>query len=220
MSFEQWSRFAPILIMSQRANVNQTWFGLTPLHIASAKGNLPVIKSLVESNADVFTGLPLEAYYLFLNLKSDAARSATASMSIPSYKSQWKKNVVGNEERASSVKEDNVESYKSFVKERRIFSVELACMAGHSDTARFLLAKYDAKQAGMLTACFHPHQEIDMACAFLRAGASPENCLDPWGSNAVHIAARMGKLALLATYQSGGKIDFNKKGRNGWYSCH
>jgi ankyrin repeat protein len=198
--------------------VNQSWYGLAPLHIASAKGNLVVIKSLVESNADVFSGVPLEAYYLFLNLKSDAARSATASIAIPSYKSQWRsKRVVVDDEAASSLYEENVESYKTYVKERRISSVELACMAGHTEVVRYLLVKYDAKQAGMLTACFHPHQEIEMACAFLLAGASPENCLDPWGSNAVHLAARSGNLGLIATYQTIGKIDLNKKGRNGWY---
>lgn len=170
----------------------------------------------------MFAGLPLEAYYLFLNLKSDAARSITTMTAIPAYRAQWRsksarKSGDSTDEGASSLYEENVESYKTFVKKRRISPVELACMAGHAEAARYLLVKYDAKQAALLTACFHPHQEVELACAFLRAGASPENCLDPWGSNAVHLAARAGNLEILVAYVTGGKIDLNKKGMSGWY---
>lgn len=211
--------------------MNQTWYGLAPLHIACSKGNLAVLKSLVECGASIFKGIPLEAYYLFLNLKSDPAKMSTATFSLPPYRSQWKPNTNNIDSSrqqqkrmptdigaSSTLHEQSIQGYQEYVKQRRVYAVEIAAMAGHHEAARYLLQKYDAKQASSLTCCFHPHLDFDICILFLRAGASPENCVDPWGSNAFHLAARAGRLGLVvAMHAYTPRLDIHKKGRNGWY---
>jgi len=203
-----------IRAMVKRANVNQSWYGLTPLHIAACKGNQSVIRSLIENGADITQGLCLETYYLFMNLKSEAARIATASVSLPSYKSQW---------RPPSTTTSTSKNFlpPEFATNRRIYAVELASACRHFESAKYLLSKYDSKSIGLLTFCFiSPHQSLDLSCAYLRAGVLPEMQLDPWKSNALHLAARNGSLGLVIAFVTYSKIDINTKGQNGWTALH
>lgn len=228
-----------------------------------------MVKLMVEYGANVFKGLPLECYYLFLNLKSDFAQAVTeAAQSIPRYRAQWRPETAykngkpgtaaaaaaaaalnvslpagdsldhspasdsldrspartdaprsSNRAAAAAIAngKGNAKIYEEFVKGRSISPVEIASMSGHFDCVKYLLSKYDTSQAARLSSCFHPHLNLDTACAFLRAGALPQNCLDPWGSNALHLAARAGNLALVVAYITLGKLDVDSRGRNGWY---
>jgi len=62
------------VMMKQKVNVNHSWYGLTPLHIACAKGNINAAIQLIENGADPFPILPLAHFELLRGLKSDPAK--------------------------------------------------------------------------------------------------------------------------------------------------
>ncbi|KAJ3088241.1 hypothetical protein HK102_009196 [Quaeritorhiza haematococci] len=64
-----------VRLMIKRANLNQSWYGLTALHLACCKGNFNLVQILVEHGADLGQGLPLSEYMLLRRLQSQNSKS-------------------------------------------------------------------------------------------------------------------------------------------------
>ncbi|KAJ3218479.1 hypothetical protein HK099_005036, partial [Clydaea vesicula] len=226
--------------MVKKANVNQTWYGLSPLHLACCKGNPGVIRSLLENGADHNFGLPFETYTLLCKIKSDAAKAATSLISSSSYKRQFGSKTItahkkGVKNSDKSLNKDDGTTIsppltstsmphshlpETFFKNKKIFPVELACAGKHVDACKLLLLKYDTKTIQHLTYPYFAQQSLEISCIFLKNGLNPESTFDPWGSNAVQVAARNGNLGFLIAFFHCFKIDINKRGENNWTFLH
>ncbi|KAJ3137887.1 hypothetical protein HK100_000402 [Physocladia obscura] len=84
--------------MGKRADVNQNWHGLTPLHVAACKNSIGITQFLLDTGADPSIGILVSQYALLRKLKSiSSAKFSTSSItSSKSVGSETAKNSCGS----------------------------------------------------------------------------------------------------------------------------
>ncbi|KAJ3313307.1 hypothetical protein HDU76_002689 [Blyttiomyces sp. JEL0837] len=218
--------------MIKRADVNQTWHGLTPLHLAACKNSIALTQVLLEHGADPGVGILLSQYCLLRRLKSasysprPAGSPTRASNPSSPSPSRWARATgFAVLRQAGSTAEDPGKRKKTyagwpeeFANQKKILPVEMAAACGHWDLVRYLLSKMDQKSLISSSFALLIQRDAELTTLFIRAGV-PTNQKDAYGSNALHLAVRSGDLevaqALIAA-----KINVNSKGQNDWTPLH
>ncbi|KAI8834851.1 hypothetical protein BC829DRAFT_68647 [Chytridium lagenaria] len=107
-----------------------------------------------------------------------------------------------------------------YLKGKKVYAVELAAAAGHSESVQALVTRMDPKVLANLSFALLVQRSIDMTILFLRCGV-PWHQRDQKGATILHYGARWGDLALVvAIQQFGVSVDFNIKGENDWTPLH
>ncbi|KAJ3007897.1 hypothetical protein HKX48_008879, partial [Thoreauomyces humboldtii] len=68
------------MVQNHRVKVNQDWYGLTPLHVATCKGSISVINILLENGANPRQGIPMQSYRLLRKLKNSQPRDGSKTV--------------------------------------------------------------------------------------------------------------------------------------------
>jgi ankyrin repeat protein len=79
------------------------------------------------------------------------------------------------------------------------------------------MSRLESKVASSLNFCFLIQKSYELACHFIKAGATPDSQKDPWGATGLHLAARNGWTELVITFVHS-KVNVNSKGENQWYA--
>ncbi|RKP20599.1 ankyrin, partial [Rozella allomycis CSF55] len=170
------------------ADVNHSWFGLTPLHIASylnGVGNASIVSLLLENGADPGIGLPMTHFsYLRLLKFSRFLDDFTTPPDSPFI----------NQSQPPKYTADN-----KFLKDRIIYPIEMAAAVRNMEAVTLMLqSKVDPKtfmpkcEIGLLI-----QQDLDITIRLLKAGA-PIDCIDSMGNTPLHNAAAVGSVELVA----------------------
>ncbi|RIB12868.1 hypothetical protein C2G38_1780423 [Gigaspora rosea] len=144
--------------MVKRANINQTWFGLSPLIIAVSQATTGLksmsrttllIKLLLDNGADPSQGLPLEQFNTLRKLKAKQyMRRLNILNSLNSLKSD---EVPSESDRFDSVPQqfDSIawnskrkEEMENFSKVKWVFPIDIAAVSDNLEIVRMLLSRF------------------------------------------------------------------------------
>ncbi|EPZ33295.1 hypothetical protein O9G_001707 [Rozella allomycis CSF55] len=167
-------------MIKRGADVNHSWFGLTPLHIASylnGVGNASIVRLLLENGADPGIGLPMTHFsYLRLLKFSRFLDDFTTPPDSPFI----------NQSQPPKYTADN-----KFLKDRIIYPIEMAAAVRNMEAVdpKTFMPKCEI---GLLL-----QQDLDITIRLLKAGA-PIDCIDSMGNTPLHNAAAVGSVELVA----------------------
>ncbi|KAJ3416119.1 Ankyrin repeat domain-containing protein 42 [Chytridiales sp. JEL 0842] len=204
--------------MIKRADVNQTWHGLSPLHLTAAKNSSLISSMLLDNGADVNLGIRFSQYTLLRRLKSTST-STSAGNPVPRMP---KLRGLNSLKQAGLPVTEAAPKKKSIVaniaNEPTILPVEIAAANGHFELARTLLSRMDTKTCQNSSFGLLVQRDIEFTTLLIRAGV-PIGQKDPDGSTALHLAARAGDLDMVIALVYF-KHDVNAKGQNDWTALH
>nr|CAG8478200.1 2392_t:CDS:10 [Entrophospora candida] len=221
--------------MLKRANMNQTWFGISPLIIATAQASKTqsvdrrcssdtqsltnaalLVKLLLDNGADPSLGIPLEQ---FNNVKRLKAKKYMKRLELfNSIQSSLKNNGAnsggGDPQRLASVppqfgSEKSKEYLEEFTKGRWVYPIDIAAVSGNMEVVKLLLSS---------TFCLSVHRDVMLTLELVRAGADV-NQRDSRGNMAFHLAARSGHHDMVVVLLQLG-ADVNARGENDWTPLH
>lgn len=195
-------------MIKRGAQINLSWFGLSPLHLACClheKGNAQLVKFLIDNNADPTLYLLYQQYFLLLQLKS-------VPFSSHSY------NYNEDIDNSSRPKKSSVNEYKKLAMHLRqpslppdhqaivaahavpIFPLEIAAAVTNLEAVALILKKLES--TNLLSRFRYPliiQQDVDITIRLIKAGANI-NQRTIYGSTPLHLAARVGNIELIAVY--------------------
>ncbi|CAJ0892781.1 3862_t:CDS:10, partial [Entrophospora sp. SA101] len=230
--------------MLKRANMNQTWFGISPLIIATAQASKTqsvdrrcssdtqsltnaalLVKLLLDNGADPSLGIPLEQ---FNNVKKLKAKKYMKRLELfNSIQSSLKNNGAnsggGDPQRLASVppqfgSEKSKEYLEKFTKGRWVYPIDIAAVSGNMEVVKLLLSRLDTSQIANSSFCLSVHRDVMLTLELVRAGADV-NQRDSRGNMAFHLAARSGHHDMVVVLLQLG-ADVNARGENDWTPLH
>ncbi|TPX64482.1 hypothetical protein SpCBS45565_g05875 [Spizellomyces sp. 'palustris'] len=72
------------MIQNHRVKVNHSWYGLTALHIACCRGQVSMVRMLLEYGANPRKGLNIADYRLLVRLRNAQPKSTRTGLALPS----------------------------------------------------------------------------------------------------------------------------------------
>nr|KAJ3409109.1 hypothetical protein HK105_003104 [Polyrhizophydium stewartii] len=208
-----------------KANINASWYCITPLMIACCKGQVPTVQMLLDLGASPKMTLPLSYYFLLRGLNRPARRSFERELSSSFNRSRTsvtRGEPVATNDFGMTLKQygdrAHVRFLPEYTAERSLLPIELAAMCGHKDVVKMLLQRTDARM--LAGSHFSLLVQLDVATTLylVKCGVNPMQ-RDPNGSTALHLAARAGKLEQVVALVLA-KIDVNTQGQNNWTPLH
>ncbi|PKK79162.1 ankyrin [Rhizophagus irregularis] len=221
--------------MIKRANMNQAWFGLTPLIIATAQASrapaidrrsttsniIIIIKLFLDHGADPSQGLPLEQFNTLRRLKSKKymrkleVLNLLDSANVPSksHKTFSVPHQLGsNDISAKKAKED----MEKFAKGKWVLPIDIAAISGDIELVKILLSKMEGSNIASSSFCLSiQNDDVMLTLELVHAGANV-NQKNFRGSTALHRAARSGHIEMVVVLlQLGANV--NIKDDNDWY---
>ncbi|KAJ3189560.1 hypothetical protein HK101_008909 [Irineochytrium annulatum] len=202
--------------MIKRADVNQSWHGVSPLHIAASKNAAQIVQLLLDNGADASQALLLSQYQLLRRLKSTYPKSTRPPKPIGFPLGLQ----AGPEGTATSgvARARKVRPSEEYAMEKRILPIELAAACGNWEIVRLLLPKTDQKTLSSCSFALLVQRDVEISVIFLKAGA-PVSQADHTGATALHLASRAGKLDLVIALVHCG-LDVNARGQGEWTPLH
>jgi len=113
--------------------VNLSWFGLTPLILACAQNNLPLVQLLLSNGANPNLGIPLEQYNSLCELKIGFNDKN---------KEQWKLQCPifkGSEFQRQWGESHFLPIDKKYFRTTILYPIDIACMMNNLEIVRLLL---------------------------------------------------------------------------------
>jgi len=195
----------------KKAYINQTWNGLTALHIACCKGDEKLINLIIDYGADVFQPIPIEQYLNLGRLKSIEARMVTQRKD--KINGTYMEEQLGTDNYSSK----NHSIIKSNSKAQFIYPIDFVAATGNTRVAALLINKIGVSGIRRSRYCLMMQQQYNMSMLLLKYGATfPQ--VNIWNDTPLHIASRQGNLKLVIVYSY--LINVNTPGQNGWYPLH
>jgi len=199
-----------VKFMIKKAIVNLSWFGLTPLILACAQNNLPLVQLLLSNGANPNLGIPLEQYNSLCELKirfNDKNREQW-KLQCPifrgsDYQKQWGEHHI-------------LPINKKFFRTTILYPLDIACMMNNHEIVRLLLTCMGVAGIPNDTLALKIHYNLETTILLLKAGAIPTK--DPRGNTPLHMAARIGDEKLAVLYSRFFAID--SLGQNNWTPLH
>ncbi|KAL6624289.1 ankyrin [Neocallimastix sp. 'constans'] len=196
--------------MIKKAIVNLSWFGLTPLILACAQNNLPLVQLLLSNGANPNLGIPLEQYNSLCELKIGFNDKN---------KEQWKLQCPifkGSEFQRQWGESHFLPIDKKYFRTTILYPIDIACMMNNLEIVRLLLTCMGVAGIPNDTLALKIHFNLETTILLLKAGAIPSK--DPRGNTPLHIAARIGDEKLAVLYSRFFAID--SLGQNNWTPLH
>jgi len=200
-----------IKVMIKKAYINQSWNGLTPLHIACCKGDEKLINLIIDYGADVFQPIPIEQYLNLGRLKSVEARISAHKKSV--LNGTYMDEQLGTNNYSCQ----NNSIIKMYPKIQYIYPIDFAASTGNVKLAGIIINKIGINGVRRSRYCLMMQQQYNMSMTLLKYGATfPQ--VNIWNDTPLHIASRQGNLRLVIVYSY--LINVNTPGQNGWYPLH
>ncbi|CAG8586276.1 6102_t:CDS:2 [Paraglomus occultum] len=212
--------------MIRKANMNQTWYGLSPLIIALAQTSVEettdrhtsagskvsssqflLVKTLLDNGADPTQGLPLEQ---FLTLRLLNSRKRRKSRSLCT------EDVIDGIKSKLFAKRTAVNGETDHV--RWVYPIDVAAATGNIHICRLLLSRMDAAAIASSTMCLFVQNDVMLTLELVRDGANV-NQKDLRGNSPLHYAACKGYLEMVIVLLQFGS-DVNAKNINGRTPLH
>ncbi|KAL7749988.1 hypothetical protein RI367_004503 [Sorochytrium milnesiophthora] len=227
-----------VTAMLKKANVNQTWYGISPLMVASCiagRGSASLVQDLLDHHADPHVGLPLELYHLQCKLRTRASRVRNTP-SIPgsfstnvSRSNSFVDNPLLGEVMTSCAPipqygqtalklAEAQERYNTWSAGKVLYAVDLAACCENFDAVHALLKRMNQASVHKSTFAFLVQQDLHITLHLWKNGG---NCaMRDWSNlTGLHVAARIGNADLTALYLET-PLDVNVVGENGWTALH
>jgi len=200
-----------IKVMIKKAYINQTWNGLTALHLACCKGDEKLINLIIDYGADVSQPIPVEQYLNLGRLKSIEARIETQKKSVLT--GTYMEEQMGTKNYVSQ----NSSLIKPNPKAPYMYPIDFAAATGNLKIAGLIINKVGINGIRKSRYCLMMQQQYNMSMALLKYGATfPQ--VNMWNDTPLHIASRQGNLKLVIVYSY--LFNVNTPGQNGWYPLH
>ncbi|CAG8635402.1 9949_t:CDS:2, partial [Acaulospora morrowiae] len=133
--------------MFKRANVNQTWFGLSPLIILTAQTTPTsyaksdsdaaiLMKIFLEHGADPSQGLPYEQFNMLRRLKARKSNILSLAGSIKASHKSISRQFSSKHVKAEKVKEET----KIYAKDKWVTPLDIAAVSGNIEIVKILLS--------------------------------------------------------------------------------
>jgi ankyrin repeat protein len=222
-------------MVKRGAQLNLSWFGLSPLHLACClheKGNAQLLKFLLDSNADPTLYLLYQQYFLLMQLKTtykpltSAALHTTPTKKRPvvadlsSIRNSW----TSPKKAAMHLRIPTIPPDQQAIQAAHsapIFPIEIAASVYNLEAVVLLLTKLESTTNNLLSRFRYPliiQQDVDISIRLIKAGANV-NQRTIYGSTPLHLAARVGNIELIAVYLYFGlQIDIDDD--EGWTPLH
>jgi len=200
-----------IKVMIRKAYINQSWNGLTALHIACCKGDEKLINLILDYGADVTQPIPIEQFYNLGRLKSLEARIVTQKRSVLT--GTYIEEQIGT----NNYSRNNSSIIRPNPKAPFLYPIDFAASTGNIKIAGLIINKVGINGIRRSRYCLLMQQQYNMSMVLLKYGASLPQ-LNLWKDTPLHIASRQGNLRLVIVYSY--LINVNTKGQNGWYPLH
>jgi hypothetical protein len=124
-----------------KADVNLSWYQVTPLQNACLKGNEIIIRLLIENGANPNQSLGLGDYLMLSKLKPRHRRSPSSSS--PDEPASLAGSVKSTKEYPQQVfQKSPAKLEKEYIENKQIYLFEMAAMRGHMGIASYLLDQY------------------------------------------------------------------------------
>jgi len=199
-----------VKVMIKKAIVNLSWFGLTPLILACAQNNLPLVQLLLSNGANPNLGIPLEQYNSLceFKIKYNDDKKERWKLECPifsgsDFQKQWGENSF-------------LPINKKYFRTTILYPIDIACMMNNLEIVRLLLTCMGVAGVPNDTLALKIHYNLEATILLLKAGAIPSK--DPRGNTPLHIAARIGDEKLAVLYSRFFAID--SLGQNNWTPLH
>ncbi|CAG8609688.1 5261_t:CDS:2, partial [Funneliformis mosseae] len=230
-----------VKVMLKRANMNQTWFGLTPLIIAISQSSRTlvidryssgsnatsditlIIKLFLDHGADPSQGLPLEQFNTLRRLKAKEymRRLNILNSFNPIDTSNETNKIVSVPHRlynsGLSAKKTK-EEIEKFARGKWVLPIDIAAVSGNIDIVKILLSRMEASNIASSSFCLSLQNDVMLTLELAHAGANV-NQMDIRGSTALHRAARSGHIEMVVVLLQLG-ADVNAKDENDWAPLH
>jgi len=199
-----------IKVMIKKAIVNLSWFGLTPLILACAQNNLPLVQLLLSNGANPNLGIPLEQYNSLceFKIKYNDDKKEQWKLECPIFK--------GSEFQRQWGEHSFLPINKKYFRSTILYPIDIACMMNNLEIVRLLLTCMGVAGVPNDTLALKIHYNLETTILLLKAGAIPSK--DPRGNTPLHIAARIGDEKLAVLYSRFFAID--SLGQNNWTPLH
>jgi len=200
-----------IKVMIRKAYINQSWNGLTALHIACCKGDEKLMNLLIDYGADTSQPIPIEQYLNLGRLKSVEARIATQKKAVL--------NGINMDEQlgTNNYTNQNTSIIKSYPKAPYIYPIDFAASTGNPKIAGIIINKTGINGVKRSRYCLMMQHQYNMSMLLIKYGATYPQ-INIWNDTPLHIASRQGNLRLVIVYSY--LINVNTPGQNGWYPLH
>jgi len=200
-----------IKVMIRKAYINQSWNGLTALHIACCKGDEKLMNLIIDYGADVSQPIPIEQYLNLGRLKSVEARIATHKNAV--LNGTYMDEQLGTNNYSSQ----NDSIIKPYPKLPFIYPIDFAAATGNVKIVGIIINKVGINGVKRSRYCLMMQQQYNMSMVLIKYGASLPQ-VNIWNETPLHIASRQGNLRLVIVYSY--LINVNTPGQNGWYPLH
>ncbi|CAI2180968.1 14209_t:CDS:2, partial [Funneliformis geosporum] len=230
-----------VKVMLKRANMNQTWFGLTPLIIATSQSSRTpaidrhssdsnatsnitlIIKLFLDHGADPSQGLPFEQFNTLRRLKAkEYMRRMNILNSFNSIDTSNDTNkIVSVPHRFCNMglnAKKTKEEIEKFSRGKWVLPIDIAAVSGNIDIVKILLSRMEASNIASSSFCLSLQSDVMLTLEFAHAGANV-NQMDIRGSTALHRAARSGHIEMVVVLLQLG-ADVNAKDENDWAPLH
>ncbi|KAJ3181024.1 BRCA1-associated RING domain protein 1 [Irineochytrium annulatum] len=207
--------------MIKRADVNQPWHGLTPLHLAASRNAFGIAQILLEAGASPNVGMTCSQYALlrrFKSLSSNSVRRSAATGLATIDQAGGAKEEAGQQGDQAKKRRGVFGFSEEFMKGKKVYPVELAAACGHHDMVKLLLSKMDARTLQNSAFALLVQRNFEITILFIRCGV-PIAQRDHVGSMAIHLACRAGDLNQVVALKECG-ADINAPGQNQWTPLH
>ncbi|ORX87654.1 ankyrin [Anaeromyces robustus] len=200
-----------IKVMIKKAYINQSWNGLTALHIACCKGDDKLINLIIDYGADLNQPIPIEQYLNLGRLKSVEARIFTHKTGV------LNGTYIDDQLGSNNYSSQNTSVIRTYPKAPYIYPIDFAASTGNVKIAGIIINKVGINGIRRSRYCLMMQQQYNMSMILLKYGASfPQ--VNIWNDTPLHIASRQGNLRLVIVYSY--LINVNTPGQNGWYPLH
>ncbi|RKP27950.1 hypothetical protein SYNPS1DRAFT_26429 [Syncephalis pseudoplumigaleata] len=222
--------------MIKRANLNQSWYGLTPLMLACSRRTYDdhrVVALLLDYGADPELGILLPQLTFMSRLDRQAFRvpqpwndedDGSGEHTLRRRRlAQWGRTSSSaatprSTQRSDDRKERIMDTATNTKAEHYIFPFEIAAARGNQQSMQLILKRMDSKLIGTANYALLVQNDPSIVASLLRTNINRLQ-RDEFGSTALHLAAREGNVVLLAILLDAG-IDANLPGENGWTPLH